>query len=119
MSKSLPYRVHTLSDNTELWIGKDAKSNDSLTFEYSEIEEWWCHVDEYPGSHIIIKCTNETLTNNIMKYAAIIAVKYSKAKNIKPPHTVSFCKCYQVKKKKRAVPGLVYLTGIVLNIKVT
>ena len=118
MSKSLPYRVHTLSNNTEIWIGKDAKSNDLLTFEYSEIEEWWCHVDEYPGSHIVIKCSDDDITTNIMKEIAKISINYSKAKNIKGPHTVSFCKCYQVKKKKRAVAGLVYLTGTIINIKV-
>ena len=39
------YKIYKLSDDTELWVGKDAKSNDILTFNFSKMEEWWCHVD--------------------------------------------------------------------------
>lgn len=118
MSQTLPYRVSKLSDNTEVWIGKDAKSNDLLTFEYSNLEEWWCHVGDYPGSHILIKSCSESLSENIMNECAVIAVKYSKAKKVKGRHNVTFCKCFQVGKQKRAVSGMVYLTGELFHVKV-
>tara|TARA_R110002072_G_scaffold118612_1_gene250585 strand:+ start:627 stop:977 length:351 start_codon:yes stop_codon:yes gene_type:complete len=112
------YKIYKLSDDTELWVGKDAKSNDILTFNFSKMEEWWCHVDEYPGSHIVIKSTKDILSSEIMKEIAKIAVKHSKAKNIKTRCFVTFCKCFQVEKKKKSKDGLVYLTGNVTKIKV-
>jgi|SaaInlV_165m_DNA_2_1040747.scaffolds.fasta_scaffold160430_1 predicted ribosome quality control (RQC) complex YloA/Tae2 family protein len=115
MSKITPYRIYKLSDDTEIWVGKDAKSNDLLTINFSKMEEWWCHVDEYPGSHIVIKSTEDVLSSEIMKEIAKIAVKHSKAKG---NCFVTFCKCFQVEKNKKSKDGLVYLTGNVTKIKV-
>ena len=111
------YKIYKLSNDTEIWVGKDAKSNDLLTFNFSKMEEWWCHIDEYPGSHIVIKSTEDVLSPEIMEEIAKISVLHSKAKNIKGV-CVSFCKCFQVQKNKKAKYGMVYLTGNITKIKV-
>ena len=42
-------------DGFIVYIGRDAKSNDYLTFNLSNDQDIWMHVKGVPGSHVIIK----------------------------------------------------------------
>lgn len=61
-------------------IGKDAKSNDYLTFKMAEDDEYWFHVKGVPGSHVIIKNNKDQIPDiSVIKEAARLAKVNSKA----------------------------------------
>ena len=62
-----------------VYVGKDAKSNDHLTFNVADKEDIWFHVKGVPGSHVVIKVRENLPTPEILKYAAELAKKNSKA----------------------------------------
>jgi predicted ribosome quality control (RQC) complex YloA/Tae2 family protein len=92
-------------DGFTVYIGKDAKSNDYLTFIIASPEDIWMHVKGVPGSHVIIKVKNHIPDKNIIKKAAEYAKKNSKAKDIKA--TIVYCKQRFVKKDSTMPDGKV------------
>jgi hypothetical protein len=42
-------------DGFIVYIGKDSKSNDYLTFNMSDNDDIWMHVKGVPGSHVVVK----------------------------------------------------------------
>jgi predicted ribosome quality control (RQC) complex YloA/Tae2 family protein len=114
----LPYKSYIVHDNTYIWVGKNDALNDSLTFEYSLEKEWWAHIVNYAGSHIVIKNENDVLDTKILRDTALLAIKHSKAKNIKGSHSVMFCRCDQLYKKKGSKAGMVYHQGKTITISV-
>lgn len=53
---SLPFRTTTLN-GYDIWIGKNAKSNDEITSKAHK-EDIWMHVREESGSHVVIRMNN-------------------------------------------------------------
>lgn len=66
-------------DGYIIQYGRDAKSNDYLTFMVAEDEDIWMHVKGVPGSHVVIGVKENLPTPEIIKYAAELAKKNSKA----------------------------------------
>lgn len=88
-------------DGYLIMMGRDAKSNDYLTFNVAESEDIWMHVKGVPGSHVVIRVRENLPTNEILKYAAELAKKNSKAEKGKPVKVV-YCQRKFVKKE----PGM-------------
>ena len=88
-------------DGFVVYIGKDSKSNDHLTFNVADEDDLWFHVKGQPGSHIIIKINGKLPTPEVLKEVAILAKKNSKAKDLDKA-TVVYCKRKFVKK----LPGM-------------
>ncbi len=42
-------------DGFLVYIGKDSKSNDYLTFNIAEDNDLWFHIKGVPGGHVVIK----------------------------------------------------------------
>jgi predicted ribosome quality control (RQC) complex YloA/Tae2 family protein len=93
-------------DGYTIFIGKDAKSNDYLTFNVADKEDMWFHVKGKPGSHVVIIVRENLLTPEIIKTAALLAKKNSKAKGDNQCIVV-YCKKKFVKKKKGMNDGQV------------
>lgn len=89
-----------------IYVGKDAKSNDHLTFNVAENDDLWFHTKGEPGSHVVIRVKDRLPTDEVIKYAASLAKKNSKAKN-KNIAEVVYCKVKFVKKAKNMNPGQV------------
>ena len=66
-------------DGFVIYMGRDAKSNDHLTFNMADKEDIWMHAKGVPGSHIVIKIKDKLPTNEVLKQAALIAKKNSKS----------------------------------------
>ena len=103
---SLPF--HTLEiKGYQIWIGKNAKSNDKLV-QFSHKEDIWMHARGVPGSHLVIRMGNNKgmPPKEIIEIAASYAAFNSKAKgsNLVP---VIFTKRKYVRKPKGAAPGAV------------
>lgn len=89
-----------------IYIGKDAKSNDHLTFDIADKEDIWMHAKGVPGSHVIIRVKENLPTDDIIRYAAELAKKNSKGSkdnNVK----VVYCQRRFVKKEKGMNDGQV------------
>ncbi len=93
-------------DGFIIYIGKDAKSNDHLTFNISDKEDIWMHVKGVPGSHVVIRVRENLPTLELIKKAAELAKKNSKADK-EEKSTVVYCQKRFVKKEQGMNDGQV------------
>ena len=89
-----------------IFIGKDAKSNDYLTFNTADKEDIWMHVKGSPGSHVVIRVRENLPTPEVIRFAAELAKKNSKANKIDNV-TVVYCQTKFVKKESNMNDGQV------------
>lgn len=79
--KQLPYQEYRSSTGLLMWVGKNAKANDRMTFTLANGSDWWLHAQGIPGSHIVIRTVKgrdpdpETLADALQ-----LALYFSKAK---------------------------------------
>ena len=83
----------------KILLGKDAKSNDHLSINMAKENDVWMHCKGFPGSHVLIRVKDKLPTKEIIKHAAELAKKNSKAKNNDIAEIV-YCRAKFVKKKK-------------------
>lgn len=72
-----------LIDDVTIYVGKNNYQNDYLTHKLAKSNDYWFHVKDMPGSHVIVKLPNNNsiLTEKLIRNAAMIAAYYSKAKD--------------------------------------
>ena len=87
-------------DGFIVYVGRDAKSNDHLTFNVADKEDIWMHVKGVPGSHVVIRVRENLPTESIIKSAALLAKKNSKASK-EDKTIVVYCQRRFVKKERR------------------
>lgn len=102
------FRKFILNDYFQVWVGKNAKSNDLLTFKYANQNDLWFHVRGYSGSHTVLKKSSKNIEipKEIIKIAASIAAYYSKGRN-SGTIPVSYTERKYVKKSKGYKDGAV------------
>ena len=85
--------------------GKNNTQNDHITTKLAEKFDWWFHVKNMPGSHVLMKCGKEEPSEVDFTEAAEIAAYYSKAEgnNI----AVDYTNAKHVKKPAGSKPGYV------------
>ena len=67
-----------MSDYT-IYVGRNNKSNDLLTFNYAKKDDLWLHVKDAPGSHVVIKKQGVLpIPKHIIEKAAELAAYFSK-----------------------------------------
>lgn len=76
--KSKPFH-YISSDGFHIYVGKNNIQNEELTFKVATGNDWWFHAKGRPGSHVIVKCDNETPSDKTFEEAARLAAHYSKA----------------------------------------
>jgi len=104
--KSEPYRFIT-DNKLMIFVGKNNQQNEQITLKEANKEDYFFHVKDIPGSHVILKNNQNILTEEDMLAAAYLAAKYSKAKN--DNHVdVDYTEKKNVYKEKGAKPGMVY-----------
>jgi len=105
VKKSAPLRFVS-SDGFEIFVGKNNKQNDELTFRFAMPDDIWLHTKNIPGSHVILRCGGKKPTDLAITEAAEVAAFYSKAKNgTNVP--VDYAERKNVKKPNGAKPGFV------------
>jgi len=85
-------------DGFIVYIGKDAKSNDHLTFNIANDKDIWMHVKGKPGSHVIIRVLDKMPTPELLKFCAELAKKNSKYDKSERANVV-YCQRKFVKKE--------------------
>jgi len=92
-------------DDFVVYQGRNAESNDYVTFELSAPEDYWFHAKGHPGSHVLIKVKDRIPSENVIKQVAEIAAKNSKAPSGEV--NVVWCKKEFVKKDSKMNAGQV------------
>lgn len=93
-------------DGFIVYVGRDARSNDYLTFNISDDYDIWIHVKGVPGSHFVIRVRENLPTETVIKSAALLAKKNSKAAK-ENNATVVYCQRKFVKKESGMNDGQV------------
>ena len=95
-------------DGRQVLCGKNNTANDYLTTKVAERSDWWFHVKNQPGSHVVMSCDGEQdePTDRDFTQAAMIAAYYSKASDgVMVP--VDYTRVRYVKKPSGSKPGFV------------
>jgi len=105
-------------DGWEILVGKGAPDNDELSLRIAEPLDYWFHVDDYSGSHVIIRCPDGIEPpHEIIRYAAMLAAWHSKARGAGGKVEVHQCLARDVSKPHGYEPGKVQIKNWV-SIKV-
>lgn len=101
-----PYKCYHSLSNKEIWVGKNAKANNQMTFHSANGNDWWLHARDCPGSHVVIKGPEEP-DHATIEDAAELALRFSKHKDYHGDVTIT-----QVKylKPVKGSPGQVLVS---------
>ena len=104
-AKLQPMRFES-TDGYPIYVGRNNRQNDELTFKLARKDDIWCHASKVHGSHVIISCGGTQPPDDTITQAAQLAAYYSETtggQNI--PVDVTPVK--QVKKIPNGKPGMV------------
>lgn len=74
--KSTP--LHYLSsDGYSIYVGKNNLQNDEISFNLGSNKDWWFHVKDAPGSHVIVITNGEEIPDATYIEAAKLAAHFS------------------------------------------
>lgn len=77
--KSAPLK-HVTPEGFVIWIGRNSRQNDLVTFSKGSAGDLWCHVRGIPGAHVIIKIPGNKVPEEVVIRAAELAAYYSTAR---------------------------------------
>ena len=92
-----------LNDAAVIYIGKNAKGNEKITFDLAGKDDLWFHAKDVPGSHILLKGSYSEKELKYAAYTAAINSKASKNKKVDVDYTLKKF----IKKPKGAKLGMV------------
>ena len=102
----LPPLRFVSTDGYPIYVGRNNRQNEELTFRLARKDDLWLHAQKVHGSHVIISCGGTTPPDDTVTQAAQLAAYYAETgagQNI--PVDVTPVK--QVKKTPGAKPGMV------------
>ncbi len=105
-SAKLPPMRFVSTDGVDIYVGRNNRQNEELTFRSARKDDIWLHASKVHGSHVIIACAGVTPPDNTITQAAQLAAHYAETtggQNI--PVDVTPVK--QVKKIPNGKPGMV------------
>ena len=103
---SQPYR-YTAPSGAEIWVGRNNRQNDILTFRTAVEYDLWFHTQEIPGSHILLRLEpGAVASDKDLQFTADLAAYYSQARASEQVPVI-YTKPKHVYKPKGAKPGMV------------
>ena len=105
-----PFRRFVSADGLPIYVGKNARENEELTFGLAKSDDLWLHARGIPGSHVVVRLERgaepppETLRD-----AATLALLYSDLKKSGKGEVI-YTKRKYVRKVKGQPPGTVTVT---------
>jgi predicted ribosome quality control (RQC) complex YloA/Tae2 family protein len=103
--ESKPHR-YTTPSGFELWIGRNNRQNEQLTFRLAGDYDLWFHTQEIPGSHVLLRLQPGSVPDEAdLQFAADLTAYYSQARqsDLAP---VVYTEPKHVYKPKGAKPGI-------------
>ncbi len=95
-------------DGIPIYVGKNNRQNDALTFRTARPDNMWLHAKNIPGSHVVVDFSGEP-PETTLREAASLAAYYSKAR-ASSQVPVDYVQRKFVKKPSGARPGMVIYT---------
>ena len=78
--KTAPLRVVT-KDGFVIWIGRNSRQNEIVTFDKGSPLDWWLHARGVPGAHVIVKFDGRQVPEQVIDHAAALAAYYSASRD--------------------------------------
>ena len=100
-----PLRLES-TDGFPIYVGRNNRQNDELTFKSARKDDIWLHASKVHGSHVIIACAGKPVPDDTVTQAAQLAAYYAETaggQNI----PVDVTPVRQVKKIPNGKPGMV------------
>ena len=94
------------SDGFLFFCGKNSKANDVLTLKKAKKDDYWFHISDLSGSHVVVFTNGKEITDTAILEAATVSAYYSSAHDEKKAD-VWYTKVLNVSKQKGAKPGMV------------
>jgi predicted ribosome quality control (RQC) complex YloA/Tae2 family protein len=108
--RAAPFRRFLSADGAPIYVGRNARENEELTFGLARSDDLWLHARGVPGSHVVVRLERgsdpppETLRD-----AATLALVYSDLKRSGKGEVIYTRRKY-VRKMKGQPPGTVTVT---------
>ena len=102
---SAPIKIVT-QDNFVIWVGRNSRQNEQVTFGKGGGQDLWLHARDVPGAHVVIKFDGRVVPKSVIEQGASLAAYYS-AKRGEGKVLVDVTRCMYVKKIKGAGTGMV------------
>jgi len=105
-NESLPH-IYKSPSGFEVWVGRNNKQNDYLTFKIAGDYDLWFHTQEIAGSHLLLRLKPGDVAEDIdLQFTANLAAYYSRSRQSEQvPVVYTYPKF--VYKPKGAKPGMV------------
>lgn len=103
--QSAPLKVVT-PDGFVIWIGRNSRQNELVTFSKGGGQDLWLHARAVPGAHVVVKFDGRLIPAAVLEQAASLAAYYS-ARRGDGKVEVDVTRCLYVKKIKGAGQGMV------------
>lgn len=103
--KAAPLKIAT-EDGFVIWVGRNARQNDIVTFDKGGPDDLWLHVRGVPGAHVIVKSGGRPVPDEVLRRAAALAAYYSPART-EARVLVDVTPRKHVRKIKGGKPGMV------------
>ncbi len=79
--KTGPFRRFTSADGTPIYVGRNARENDELTFKLAKSDDLWLHAHGTPGCHVVVRLERGAeVPAETLRDAATLALLYSDLK---------------------------------------
>lgn len=93
-------------DGFVLWLGRNSRQNEQVTFKTANAQDIWLHARDVPGAHLIIRNDGRRISEQLIAEAAAVAAWYSKRSNDANVQ-VDYTRVKYVRAIKGAGPGMV------------
>jgi predicted ribosome quality control (RQC) complex YloA/Tae2 family protein len=93
-------------DGFAIYVGRNARQNEAVTFKRAGPEDLWLHARGVPGAHVAIKCGQRDVPEEVVQQAAQLAAYYSPARD-EGQAAVDVTRRRYVKRVRGGHPGLV------------
>ncbi len=103
------YKEYFSSDGHRIWVGRDSRSNDELTFHLAQPGDLWLHARSASGSHVVVPLPkNVEPSSELLIDAAHLALHHSGLKG-EPRGEVVYVKAKHVRRRKGDPAGTAHL----------
>jgi predicted ribosome quality control (RQC) complex YloA/Tae2 family protein len=105
-----PFRRFVSADGLPIFVGRNARENDELTFGLAKSDDLWLHARGAPGSHVVVRLgKGADPPPETIRDAATLALLYSDLKKSGKGEVI-YTRRKWVKKAKGQAPGAVIVT---------
>ena len=108
-SKASGPLVRTSSDGLEIWVGRNARENETVTFHWAKGNDWWLHAQGVGGAHVVVRNFGGELPTRTLQEAAQLATYFSKLRKTGCAE-VDYTRCKHVRRVRDGSAGLVYFS---------